>query len=310
MLVVRRLPLVPVIALIFLSSLCALAQQREEEARYRIVDGFAVHGYDADGREIAYQWYETEDEAKADKAKMEQYETTTGKFYAKVEIKPERCRIPLVRGEKAMRPPADEPPAKGAKIEVKRPTFVDPGSPRKGKGSVLSGKKGRGKLGDFKATIEFASDGTFVMSGEVTGKGRWQETDTGGVYMEPVGSTFRGNIKGTKVSGLWFMKDTSRPMTEWWIDLSSTPLEAEIDSMVGVWKQDTIINGELVNTWVHEFRKDGSATLTITTFIPSPSEPHVYDLLWRRVGEKVECRGRNGDEWRELDMESISKKMR
>lgn len=221
------------------------AQQKEGEPRYRIVNGYAVHGY-ADGREIGYNWYETEDEAIDAKAKMEKVETTTGKYYDKVEIKPETRRIPIQRPEKSTQPPIDPPPAKGTKIEIKRPIFVDPGSPTKGKGSVLAGKRGTGKIGDFNATIEFGQDGQFTISGEIQGKGKWSETDTGGVYMETERSTFRGNIKGNTVSGLWFTKDNSRPLTEWSITLGSDAAAA---------------GARIAGTWINTTNKD---KITIT----------------------------------------------
>jgi hypothetical protein len=126
------------------------------------------------------------------------------------------------RKRKADEPPLEEPPTpgKGGRIEMPKPKFVDPGPPKKGaKGSVLAGRKGRGKLGDLAVTIEFDPKGNFEITGDAKGNGKWSETETGGVYMESERSTFRGNIKKDTVSGLWFTKDNSRPVTEWSIIL-------------------------------------------------------------------------------------------
>jgi hypothetical protein len=212
-------------------SVTAVAQDRsrDQDSRYRVVDGWAVHGY-AEGREIGYQWFpppDAKDKAEEEKAKMEKMETTTGKYYDKVEIKPEQRRVLDLPPGKGSPPPSEPPPAKPTGIEFQRPKFVDPGSLAKGKGSVLVGKKGDGKIGDSKVTIQFGADGRLVIGGELEGTGKWSETDTGAVYLETALSTFRGSIRGNTVSGLRFTRDVSQPVTEWSVSLRQTPKEVK-----------------------------------------------------------------------------------
>jgi hypothetical protein len=145
--------------------------------------------------------------------------------------------------------PSDPGSGPGKKIEFQKPKFVDPGSAKKdGKGSVLAGKKGRGKIGDAKVTMEFGKDGSLVVDGELTGNGKWSETETGGVYMEIAKSTFRGNIKGGSVSGLRFAKDNTRPVTEWSIDFNVEKPETNGDGPAVV-KKNKGKNALVGTTW-------------------------------------------------------------
>jgi hypothetical protein len=69
------------------------SQPQKEDDKWIIIEGWSVHGY-AGGKEIGTDWYKTRVEADAAKARMEKVETTTGKYYDKVEIEaaPRRFR--------------------------------------------------------------------------------------------------------------------------------------------------------------------------------------------------------------------------
>jgi hypothetical protein len=71
------------------------------------VDGWAVHGF-SDGTRIGYDWYRTRAEAEKAKAAWEKVETTTGKYYDRVEIRPERRRVYLPPPERKSPPPPSE----------------------------------------------------------------------------------------------------------------------------------------------------------------------------------------------------------
>jgi hypothetical protein len=69
-------------AIVFAVVSATLADDQEQSVT---ITGWAVHGY-AGGKQIGYGWYETREEAEMAKAEMEQVETTTGKYYDKVEV--------------------------------------------------------------------------------------------------------------------------------------------------------------------------------------------------------------------------------
>ena len=119
------------------------AQAKDENSEYVTVNGWAVHGYAA-GKEIGYGWYETKEEALAEKAKMEKVETTTGKYYDKVELQPEpRTILKKVQGSETKLDNAKEllERLKEAKEAVDRAKKIDEGDE-----SILKAEER--KLGD------------------------------------------------------------------------------------------------------------------------------------------------------------------
>ena len=97
---------------------------------------------------------------------------------------------------------------------------LGPMNPRLAK-SRLAGKTGRGTIGKYKVTMEFCANGDLIISGEMTGEGKWSPSTSTSIKMETAISSFRGNIDGDKVSGLKFLKDNkdNEPAMDWSIVL-------------------------------------------------------------------------------------------
>lgn len=89
----------------------AYGQERSDDDRCEVVEGYGVYGY-SNGKETGYDWCKTAEEAQATKARMEKWETTKGKVYDRVEIKPESRRVYRPRPPQQGTPPYDVEPGK------------------------------------------------------------------------------------------------------------------------------------------------------------------------------------------------------
>lgn len=172
-----------------------------DSSRYVDVDGFAVHGY-ADGKEIGYDWFETEGEALEAKAKMEMIKVTNGLYYDKVEIKPERRRILRPRST----PATPTPPSDPAPPNVVRPGggVTPPPAPPSLKGTTWVGSETASDTTSL--TFIFKEDGTVTAHDDLRKdwRGRWRMVGDKTVVIEltyPHAVNYSGQISGTRISG-------------------------------------------------------------------------------------------------------------
>jgi hypothetical protein len=105
----------------------------------------------------------------------------------------------------------------------------------------LEGKKGQGWIGTATVAFHFRENGTFVITGQMTGEGMWTQTGAA-VVMETARSTFKGTITGNRVSGQRTLKANRQLVDEWKVQLSDMSLN-EDDSMVLIWIIVAIVAG-------------------------------------------------------------------
>lgn len=114
-------------------------------------------------------------------------------------------------------------------ITFQNPGIVDVGPmPGGSSAPTLSGKKYSGTIGGVKANIEFKNGGTFAVTGDIEGQGRWRQGGNG-VNLETETSVYRGVVGTDDIKGYRYFKDY-RPYERWSVSRSQEP-----PSFVGTW---------------------------------------------------------------------------
>ena len=219
--------------------------------------------------------FDTEREAQADAKQRNDILTGSDKYKYLFTYRKHTTGDPTVSSDRGI-------PGKG--ITLPKTKVIDPGPLKKA--PSLAGKKGQGRIGNFKVTMEFGANGELVISGELQGNGKWSQTDSGGVTMETDASKFRGNINGEQLAGVRFSKNNSQPLAEWSVALEAdlqtpeaTTVQPAVDDVVGRWEFDNG-NGHIGPTRVVIYadgKADSGKNYQGITF-------HVG--TWRRVSSK------------------------
>lgn len=208
------------VAILYLScgTLAGFSQERE------IVDGFIVDVIDLDLKvvEVIGTYLDYNEAVKA------QVRWDEGNKKLSLESRMREGKVEVTR-RKQNKSGRSEPEVQnngpnGGTIKAPDLKWVDiPEANTNGKEfQSLSGKKGKGKIGQYNAAISFAKGdgkGEYTVDGEIKGKGRWVQLGPY-VQMESETSKYEGKIEGSRIVGSRTIKE-SGTKEDWFFDLNA-----------------------------------------------------------------------------------------
>lgn len=133
------------------------------------------------------------------------------------------------------KPKPEDPPLSGRKSPLPKA----PGA--KDNPNSVAGRKGKGKIADSNVTFTFAKDGTFTVTGDLEGSGKWTQTGKA-VTMETQISKFQGVAEDNKIRGVRVRRSDNGKILkdDWSVQLSPVPEKATGEAaLIGTWVGST-----------------------------------------------------------------------